>query len=145
MKIKKGLTVLILFPIVVSAMEPKLLNTKDNSMKNDLRKELHNDSPHEDESISYRVTIYERIRDSEDKINGAYGVFNDDSVEIKETGNKRKYQKITSYNVKNEQAKLNKFNDYIMSSSENNDRLLSKSFMISVNKIDKFTYTISRV
>lgn len=112
------------------------INYKDNDEKSLLSSSLN-------ETISYKVTVYERNPKNYKVIKAISGVFDDDSKNIKELANKNKYRKVISYDVNDGYTKLNKFKNSMELSSEYNEYILSKSFVVGVSKVNEFIYDIS--
>ncbi|HBS7955880.1 TPA: hypothetical protein OT044_004442 [Citrobacter koseri] len=142
--ILKRITILFLLSsLTVNAMgqdsirtDGNTINYKDNDEKSLLSSSLN-------ETISYKVTVYERNPKNYKVIKAISGVFDDDSKNIKELANKNKYRKVISYDVNDGYTKLNKFKNSMELSSEYNEYILSKSFVVGVSKVNEFIYDIS--
>jgi len=142
--ILKRITILFLLSsLTVNAMgqdsirtDGNTINYKDNDEKSLLSSSLN-------ETISYKVTVYERNPKNYKVIKAISGVYDDDSKNIKELANKNKYRKVISYDVNDGYTKLNKFKNSMELSSEYNEYILSKSFVVGVSKVNEFIYDIS--
>lgn len=143
MILKRITTLFLLSSLTVNAMgqdsirtDGNTINYKDNDEKSLLSSSLN-------ETISYKVTVYERNPKNYKVIKAISGVFDDDSKNIKELANKNKYRKVISYDVNDGYTKLNKFKNSMELSSEYNEYILSKSFVVGVSKVNEFIYDIS--
>ncbi|MFZ5230890.1 hypothetical protein ACOY6S_09465 [Enterobacter bugandensis] len=143
MILKRITMLLLLSSLTVNALgqdfirnDGNTINYKDNDEKSLLSSSLN-------ETISYKVKVYERDPKHYKAIKAISGVFDDDSTNIKELVNENKYLKVMSYEFKDGYTKLNKLQNSMNLSSEYDEYLSQKLFVVGVNKVNKFIYDIS--
>ncbi|EOK3952502.1 hypothetical protein ACJQ6B_001636 [Escherichia coli] len=143
MILKRITMLLLLSSLTINALGQDLIRTDENTInyKDNDEKSLLSSSLNE--TISYKVTVYERDPKHYKAIKAISGVFDDDSKNIKELVNENKYLKVMSYEFKDGYTKLNKLQNSMNLSSEYDEYLSQKLFVVGVNKVNKFIYDIS--